>query len=889
MKHPRGYGCFLLKRVRGAAALLTALCLLISLLPVSASGEEPVRQVDVTYRVDRSTPTMHYRLSFDDRVFLGDPGVYDHTLCRMSLGMALAAFRPSFLEEDQSANIRTFFEQAGFENLRIDQYGQFTDDSTVGSVIASRAVGSGEESFTLVAVAVCGGNYSNEWLSNLKVGDPGDKTEIRFHQGFYEAACRVHSRVREYLSDIGGRTRVWIAGYSRGAAVSNLTAALMVQEGTAAPGDVFAYTFATPATTLDENAASPDYRGFYSITGMFDLVPRVPLSSWGFTRYGTTLTLPSMESDTGYGAFFDRACSWSEENLDTPFFRSTFVNYTLEKILDALAALFPTPRDYVEKMQLRAMEIWREMANVPAMIRLLGDIYSETSEDRNIVFLDYLLAEDAWQGLVQWSGLGDLDLSGSHSLMENLSREHFPDAYLSLIMSCGEELYDADRGFVRITLCGNARLTVTEVTELEQRYERELPSMTVTARGVAPENDIRGVPSVMQPWPFLVLSGGSVLTLPAGGKYLLYLNTVNSEEDSVIFRFCLGGGARSVEKSASLDSSADNAWFAMLDLTDPDGPDGDIVFYSGGNSVAYTGDTAPILQAGLMDIVYITGTTASDNLRTVALTVGSIVTALAVTLLLAVVWAAGGRLRRAAAVLVDLLFINYVLIQLSTNFLPAWGGFRSVFKGLATTTVLMLCLMCALQNRSRRNVLMLCGFILYIVNDVMIDFRLLAGLVASMLGNCLFIAAFFCGGRRRFRFPVFFACLLPSLALLILFRDASGVQGYFAELSVCAAVLSVMTAASFEQGRLIRIGSILLMLTAAAVFFTLVAGNRWWTYVVSLALYYAGMVTLALGTLDGVRLPALSARGRRKREERLRRRGKKAPEGKEDAGETAGE
>ncbi len=853
---------------RSFVSLLLMLCCISLFLPLSHAEPSSSVPVYVVYRVTEETPLRHYAVDFDDSAFPEDAGVYSHDLCRMSLGMALASFRPADPEGDQDVNIRAFFEQAGFEDLRTDQYGQTTGENTIGTAIASKRITCGEKPFTLVAVAVCGGGYRDEWLSNFKVGNPGDRTAIKHHQGFYEAALKVEARLEEYIGGLDGDVRVWFAGFSRGAAVANLSAALSVQHGLADSGDVFAYTFATPANTRDLSAGSDAYRGFYSITGMFDIVPKVPLSKWGFTRYGRTLTLPSLESDGDYALFFDRATAWSKENLGDPFFRSGFVNYSLEKILDSLAIIFPTAADYVEIMQQRAMDLWKDKGNMLEMIRLLSQISGEMAASAvNTSYLETILAEDAWQGLVQWSGSGgDMDVSASHSLVENLAREHFPDAYASLIMSSGEELYDEHRSYARVVLWGHADMTVTDVTGLDEDRVKDLTPASVTGLSTAGISGKKDRAGTEQPWPLLQFSGGSVLTLPGNREYLLFLETEDIGGETLVIREYHEGGTISAEKSLFLNNpeNTDRSFTARLDMTADADPYEDIPLHAAGGTV-YARSTDPGIDMGVTDLVFIVDQSPVDNLRLVAVILGVIVLALTVTLVLAAVWAVRGRDRRAAVVLTVLLGILYILIQLSSDFLPAWGGFRAAFKGLATGTVLLLCLLCALQNKSRRNLLMLLGFLCYIANDVLIDIHLLSGLIASAIGNAFFIAAFCIDMKRsRAQWIAGAAALIVAAAVLILFREEENVRAYFPELCVCALLLACLEAAAFGQSRPFRIGSVLLGLTAVSVFYTVIRGSSWLTYLISLALYYSGMVFLALGSLDGKKLPVLSARGEKR-------------------------
>ena len=69
------------------------------------------------------------------------------------------------------------------------------------------------------------------------------------------------------------RIKVWISGYSRAAAVSNVTAGTLVNTGFLPKEDVYAYTFATPAAILEP--PKEGYENIFNIIDPADLVPQV--------------------------------------------------------------------------------------------------------------------------------------------------------------------------------------------------------------------------------------------------------------------------------------------------------------------------------------------------------------------------------------------------------------------------------------------------------------------------------------------------------------------------------------------------------------------------------------------------------------------------------------
>ena len=93
---------------------------------------------------------------------------------------------------------------------------------------------------------------------------------------------------------------MWITGYSRAAATSNLTAAYFDENPNDLPGmvtltpeNIYAYCFETPAGVRNPDNESGLYDNIFSIVNQHDFVPMVAMRKWGFDRYGITKYLPS--------------------------------------------------------------------------------------------------------------------------------------------------------------------------------------------------------------------------------------------------------------------------------------------------------------------------------------------------------------------------------------------------------------------------------------------------------------------------------------------------------------------------------------------------------------------------------------------------------------------
>ena len=229
-----------------------------------------------------------------------DSATLDKTLAEQALVLC------SGNSEDKTAQ---YFAKAGFEPSSVlhFNYQYNTGDDvrhTAAYSTAYKNVVYGGETRTLIAVAVRGTN-GNEWYGNFDFA-PSHSDETDFAENFLFAAQDLYLGVYGAISNKYSVVESPIAnplflvcGHSRGGAVANLAALLLNDKFGA--DNVFAYTFATPATVHSDNEAlSAD--NIFNFVYDCDLVPQMPLASWGYKRAGTDIALTRGDSDTAQRA-----------------------------------------------------------------------------------------------------------------------------------------------------------------------------------------------------------------------------------------------------------------------------------------------------------------------------------------------------------------------------------------------------------------------------------------------------------------------------------------------------------------------------------------------------------------------------------------------------------
>ncbi len=191
-------------------------------------------------------------------------------------------------------------------HITAKEYDVDKDDLTE-FVVGHKTVQRGGETREIILLTVRGTNATNaEWSSNFDVGaDTEQYYEIageshpdwvnkENHKGFDVAANRILTKFYDYiqrhgLEDTPNKT-ILISGHSRGASVSNLLGAHFEDNPDYTS---FTYTFATPYSTTDEDAES--YQTVFNLVNSDDMIPYLPLSDWGFKKYGTTKTISVTE------------------------------------------------------------------------------------------------------------------------------------------------------------------------------------------------------------------------------------------------------------------------------------------------------------------------------------------------------------------------------------------------------------------------------------------------------------------------------------------------------------------------------------------------------------------------------------------------------------------
>ena len=495
------------------------LCLPQQCFAVGAEEPDETITVHADYTALTSGKQNQLDVPYSDAWFRQDASVYNHDLARASLCFAVTAFRPAESQEPafKSEYVQNFLSQAGFSRFRSDDYDRPSGRYTIASEIASKTVEDERGAFTLIAIGIAGQGYGDEWLSNFSIGG-GD-----IHEGFQQASEDIYDRLWGYIAQnhIEAPYKIWVTGFSRSAAVANIFAASLTQDGLLPAKDVFAYTFATPRTTKNPEPGMHD--NIFNIVGAVDIVPQIPFKDWGFERYGQTFYTPAQETTSSWYSTQKKANDVYREIVGFDTWNNPVINTQIKILTEYLLEICPDNETYARYLQDDVCRMWTSADSPLELMSVLLDI----SQNKNLINEENAAAANSLMDYALYSSLEYMTYSNNMPYVEertstamNVLHEHTSEVYISWLFSDTppEELYTENRAFTRVVLEGDVDIDVCQGEYADTVLETVAADGEITYRS----DDVR---------PFAMRTGEkTVLILPADTRYSLEIHA-NSDTD----------------------------------------------------------------------------------------------------------------------------------------------------------------------------------------------------------------------------------------------------------------------------------------------------------------------------------------------------------------------
>ena len=314
--------------------------------------------------------TISTEVAWDDGWFFQDPTEYNHELATTcSVLSAVANSESAYYQasSDSPAYMEAALAELGFEEIstasyqyRSEIFDEIVDfitgtDDVVAYSVASKHVTSADGAQKTLFLVSIRGSYGSEWLSDLNMGSAAayDMDEIT-HEGFERAAREIVDELMVRITEEAGLDGtndicLLFTGHSRGAAAANIAAAYAdeMSQGlrVLAPLEsIYCYTFATPEVTTFDTARDALYDNIFNVMNPSDMVPRLPLASWGYERFGNDLWLPGY-GDEGFAEKYDAMCKIFEANtgVECPYVPEDREH--VDKLVEDLGREIPTADD----------------------------------------------------------------------------------------------------------------------------------------------------------------------------------------------------------------------------------------------------------------------------------------------------------------------------------------------------------------------------------------------------------------------------------------------------------------------------------------------------------------------------------------------------------------
>ena len=800
--------------------------------PITVNGF-PTKQVRAGFNNLGQKESFQTVVDFVDYPFWRPATQFDGNLAALSLVMAGCANRAvGFLgvpaeDFDPSLNVVHFFTDAGFTDIRRDDYSKVPTMFTVSTAMGHREMThEGEEPFTLIAIGVCGEGYKNEWESNMTAGNG------EIHEGFQSAAQLVIDRLAGYIATRGiqGRVKVWISGFSRAAAVSNVVAGTLVNTGFLPKEDVYAYTFATPAAI--RNPPQEGYENIFNIINPADLVPQVMPAEWGYGRYGTDLFLPVQEFSS-FGGYIESIIrnSTNKEKYNVEYNYSPMLTLRLRLLMSLVLELTEDVENYNARFQPALVGLLHNNAissRIATLQSLMMNIQLVDREDKTHLddLVDYFMR--VFSGILMRSGYQDAD-NNTGSAMFRLMIEHTPNSYLAAL---GDMRYGAD--FRTEGRCCYV-MVKGPVSVTMRDDENDLDVFTVSADGQATYTETYDFANLGGSLFYSERSGDTtVIGVPLDADYTV---TWTAEKDGTV-------ECRQAIASLKASSAYPGAGTGKMHVKAGDtgtafvGREKESLSLEGFSDTVYSA----MDLAGFMNIVSL-----GVNWR-IALTVMFALPALLVCLLLCM---AAGRKKENGKkhsfftwAALCLLGVAVLETEVAFWFFADQTWVRAVWKAIAALCFLAVFI---LTHRKENLLHSLFPFLLTaVVADVVITFHFISGLCLFLLAHVLLSVQFLRSAPMSLGKWIQWALVSAVLSAMIIFFyvPSHGLIGW--GVAVYAPVLLLMTFSSGAQPIRLRAGAMMFLLSDLLLGMYATLLNEPIVHVVYMVLFYVALLVVAI-------------------------------------------
>lgn len=274
---------------------------------------------------------------------------FEHSSTTFNKQLAIATL-PFVVSAPFKSEVRNTYYDFGFDANEIVysiDYEKEEDENTLLYAIGHKKVGS----YDLVNITISGYMYSKPWESNFTIGKTGH------HQGFSTGLNKILPDVTAYLAKYSkDKTKVFINGYSRAAAIGNLLAKNLLDNNLTKENNLYAYLFETPRG-VDFSLGHYQYPSIFNVINSSDLITYIAPRNYIFERAGNDIDINKSNAQEILTAFNSKLVL-PEFTLEAGKYSNDaeFINYIINYLLtpldgDHTAQDLSTREHYVDNAQ----------------------------------------------------------------------------------------------------------------------------------------------------------------------------------------------------------------------------------------------------------------------------------------------------------------------------------------------------------------------------------------------------------------------------------------------------------------------------------------------------------------------------------------------------------
>ena len=594
-----------------------------------------------------------------------------------------------------------------------------------------------------------------------------------------------------------------------------------------------------------------------------DPVPQLPFADWGFDRYGTTLYLPSQQTDSDYGEKVQRANEVYRQISGIELWSNVEWETRLRVILNYLLRIVPNTAAYKEHMQEHIIDIWDDKSVRNIMEELMKiasdeDLINEENRSEANSLLTYL--SYAIYGFATQSNIDSRYRSNEATMAGNLSFVHASDVYMAWLFSNDNplDLFSQRMDYLRVVIYGDVDVAILDGEG--QLVKCQLADGTFSDTFQFNGTQLNKAPHA--PDLFLDRSKNqSVVLLPKDAPYEIVL---------------LSNVEQTVEVQAiQLEVGKTNGDYSKVHTVEMAAGDIDVLHSPVGSDVESdnrfseaAGDTF-----NLADVSQGADTNLAVNLERVnvlrlswrhMIIIAYTLPILALSLVaLLVTWLAGGhRIRRKKrngelpaevrfdklpSVCIVSIWTLFLVQELLYWLIPSYAFIRTMMKAVIGILILVLGLHGYRRMASKLSGSLLVALAFCSAADISINYSFFLGMFFYAIAQGILLISFYFHEKpERWQYIFWAGASVVSLLLLFIFGEQYSKS--FFPLSLYIILLMALLSTSLTMPKKVRFGVILLTLGNILSFVNQVTTMTLYGHIVTLGIYYLCFLLLAFST-----------------------------------------